>query len=403
MNGAPAVTAGHLRALDAVLSPQGWPYASTAPVDADDPGRFHALFGRDSLIFGLQVLPVRPAVAAATLRALAALQGRADDPERDEEPGKILHEYWPTAPQRLLDLDWPVHAGGVRYYGTTDATSWFLVLLDATGDTALQAELTPARQAAAGWLERALHRGRGLVRSGPRRLPGGLAQHGWRDARFPGEDLHGCGIVGTDRTAPTPPLADADSQAAAVAALRALTRLDPARAGHWHDRLGSLRRTVEQRFLPEVMALDGHDRPVPGAGSQLGWLLWSGALDTTATRETVDRLIRPDVFTEAGLRTLSDTHPAFRVDGYHRGGVWPFDNWIGWGGLLAAGEQAAAEQVRTGVRAAVARLGRYPELYGVERNGHDVRRLALANHVQAWTVGAMVAFDLNWTGLSRTV
>ena len=57
--------------LAAVLSDDGWPYASSLPVAAGDPGRFHALFGRDSLITSLQLLPVRPDVARATLRALA--------------------------------------------------------------------------------------------------------------------------------------------------------------------------------------------------------------------------------------------------------------------------------------------------------------------------------------------
>jgi glycogen debranching enzyme len=63
-----------------LLSPEGWVYASSPPVEAGDPGRFHALFGRDSLIFALQVLTVRPQVAPSTLRALA---------ERfDVEPGQ---------------------------------------------------------------------------------------------------------------------------------------------------------------------------------------------------------------------------------------------------------------------------------------------------------------------------
>jgi glycogen debranching enzyme len=66
--------------LDGLLSDDGWPYASTPPVEAGDPGRFHALFGRDALICSLQVLPERPEVARATLRALAARQGRTEDP-----------------------------------------------------------------------------------------------------------------------------------------------------------------------------------------------------------------------------------------------------------------------------------------------------------------------------------
>jgi glycogen debranching enzyme len=90
--------------LEAVLSPDGWPYASSQPIDRDDPGRFHALFGRDSLITSLQVLAERPDVARATLRALAALQGTVDDPDTDEEPGKIVHEYRPQAEKRFEDM-----------------------------------------------------------------------------------------------------------------------------------------------------------------------------------------------------------------------------------------------------------------------------------------------------------
>ena len=61
--------------LDLVLSEEGWPYASAPPVEPGDPGRFHALFGRDSLITALQVLPVRPDVDALRL----ALEAVADE------------------------------------------------------------------------------------------------------------------------------------------------------------------------------------------------------------------------------------------------------------------------------------------------------------------------------------
>jgi glycogen debranching enzyme len=144
------------------------------------------------------------------------------------------------------------------------------------------------------------------------------------------------------------------------------------------------------------MAIDGADRPVSGAGSQLGWLLWAGALDEHGTRRAVQRLTRADILTTHGVRTLADTHPAFLADGYHRGAVWPFDSWIAWGGLLRAGACAGAEQVRAGVRDALARLGRYPELYEV--SGDTPVLVPFANRVQAWTLGAAVAFDAGWTG-----
>src|SRR5262245_51768972 len=153
--------------LDQLLSDEGWPYASTPPVEAGDPGRFHALFGRDSLICALQVLPERPEVAHATVRALAARQGRATHPGTLEEPGKIGHEFRDAAPEPFVDAGWPA-GGSFAYYGTADATSWFLVVLAALGDPG---ELERARWAAAAWLTGALDRGGGLVRHAPGTWP----------------------------------------------------------------------------------------------------------------------------------------------------------------------------------------------------------------------------------------
>ena len=383
--------------LEALLSPDGWVHASTPPIDATDPGRFHALFGRDSLITALQVLPEHPEIAAATLRALASRQGRVEDPETEEQPGRILHEDRPVAPDWLVERGWPVRDGAMRYFGSSDSTSWFLVVLEATGDTTLQEELAPARDAASAWLERALTEGSGLVRCGPRRFPGGLGQQGWRDALDPATDEHGGGIAREDGSSPLAPLADADSQAAAVAALDALVRLDPQHADHWTEQAGQLRARLEAAFVPDVMALEGDDRPVPGAGSQLGWLLWAGALSPDATRQVAERLTRSDVLTAYGVRTLASTHPAFLVEGYHRGAVWPFDSWLCWGGLRRAGYDEAADQVRDGVRRAVRTLGHHPELYAVTPEG-ELRDIPIANRVQAWTVGAMIAFDAGWDG-----
>ena len=292
--------------LDPLLSPEGWVYASTPPVAEGDPGRYHALFGRDSLITALQVLPARPDVARGTLRALAALQGQRDDPETDEEPGKILHEYRPVAPAWHIEHGWPVRDGELRYYGSADSTSWFLVLLAALGDAALTAELEPAWRAAGGWLERALVAGGGLVRYGPREHPGGLTQQGWRDVMGPAaDDPDGGGIVRPDGSTPRAPLADTDVQSVAYAALRALTVLSGEEA--WSRRAESLTSRLESDFGPGVMALEGDDLPVPGPGSQLGWLLWSGALSPAGARgrgRAPVRARRPDRVGAAHARGL---------------------------------------------------------------------------------------------------
>ena len=382
--------------LDDLLSPEGWVYASTPSVGSGDPGRFHALFGRDSLITALQVLPARPEVARATLRALAARQGAAVDPDTDEEPGKILHEDWPVAPPRLAGSDWPVRDGGLRYYGSADSTLWFLVVLAALEDEELTAELDAAWRAGAGWLERALERGGGLVRYGPRERPGGLAQQGWRDSTVPVErHPEGGGILRPDGSAPRSPQADTDVQAVAFAALHAVGQLTGEEA--WARRAEALAGRIERDFGPGVMALEGDDLAVPGPGSQLGWLLWCGALSGAAREAVADRLCEPDVLTAYGLRTLTSTSPVFDPQGYHRGGVWPFDSWLGWSGLRAAGRDEEAERVRSGVLAALDELGRAPELYAVTAAG-VLEHSRAANRVQAWTVGARWAFENDWGG-----
>jgi glycogen debranching enzyme len=377
--------------LEEVLSPDGWPNASSASVGAGDPGRFNCLFGRDSLITALAVLPARPDVAAATLRALAALQGTREDVVWDEEPGKIVHEVRPSisiARQGYLGLEVP--EGELRYYGSADSTPLFLHVLAATGDAGLAAELEPAWRAAGDWLLGALQRGGGLLRW-HRRAPGGLVQQGWRDTVDPaGSPTHGSGIAHEDGTAPKAPVADADTQAAALAGLRGLARLSS--APEHAAAADALAARIGERFDAETMALDADDRPVRGAGSQLGWLLWAGAPVAGAA----ERLSEPDVLTGFGLRTLSDRHPQFDAFSYHRGSVWPFDSWLGWGGLRAAGREEEAERVRRGVLGALDRLGRYPELYAVGPGGPEP--IPISNRVQAWTVGARWALEHGWDG-----
>jgi glycogen debranching enzyme len=339
---------------------------------------------------------VRPDVAEATLRALAALQGQRDHPETDEEPGRIPHEYWCEAPTRLIDAGWPIRDGAMLYYGSADSTSWFLVVLAALGDARLTAELESSWRAAGEWLERAVERGGGLVRHGPRRARGGLEQQGWRDTMDPLDpDTRGGGILREDGSTPTPPLADADSQAVAVAAARALARISGEQ--RHRDLAESLRSKVVGAFaaenpggLPETLAVESDGRRVCGAGSQLGWLLWADAAPDGAA----ERLVQPDVLTPWGLRTLSDRHPLFDPHAYHRGSIWPFDSWLGWGGLRAAGRHDEAERVRLGVLDALDRLGGAPELYAVGPGGPEP--VDVANHVQAWTVGARWALENGW-------
>jgi len=270
------------------------------------------------------------------------------------------------------------------------------VVLAATGDPELAAELEPARRAAAAWIEEALESGGGYVRHGAGAPPGSLSQQGWRDAIQPSATAgHGGGIVRPDGSAPQPPLADADTQAVTHAALRALAVLTGDE--RWRRRAEELAARIESDFGPEIIALEGDGRPVPGAGSQLGWLLWADAVRGAAADALAERLVQPDLLTPHGVRTLSSSHPCFDPHAYHRGSVWPFDSWIAWGGLRAAGRTEEAETVRTGVLAALDIFSGAPECYAVTRSG-QLERIEIANRVQAWTVGAGWALRECWGG-----
>ncbi|MGZ3404870.1 MAG: amylo-alpha-1,6-glucosidase, partial [Polyangia bacterium] len=141
---------------------------------------FAAPFGRDSIITSLELLSIAPSVAAQTLRTLAHYQGRVDDPWREEEPGKIMHELRRGELARAGEIP---HA---PYYGTIDATPLWLVLLGESwrwlGDRALVEELMPNAERALAWIDRRLRQGNGWVRY-QRAHDKALENQGWKDSR----------------------------------------------------------------------------------------------------------------------------------------------------------------------------------------------------------------------------
>ena len=146
-----------------------------------------------------------------------------------------------------------------------------------------------------------------------------------------------------------------------------------------------------------MCAVDGRARPGLRSFARPSKVLWSGALEGEQRDAVAARLSEPDVLTAYGLRTLASTMPTFDPQSYHRGSIWPFDSWLGWGGLRAAGRDEDAERVRSGVLAALDELGHAPELYAVSREG-ALAPSQLTNLVQAWTVGARWALENDWDG-----
>src|SRR6185437_15541559 len=179
-----------------------------------------ALFGRDSCITAFETLAYHPTLARSTLRLLAQYQGSKNNSFQDEEPGKILHELRVGEKANLHEV--PM----IPYYGTVDATPWFLMLLGEyvrwTGDLDLFKELRTHVDRALKWMdgnERDRHDIPGYLSYGSR-SENGLRNQGWKDSDN--------AIVNSDGSICEPPIALVEVQGYAYHARQAIARLDEA-------------------------------------------------------------------------------------------------------------------------------------------------------------------------------
>ncbi|MEO3849135.1 glycogen debranching N-terminal domain-containing protein [Streptomyces sp. B8F3] len=346
--------------LDGLLIPAAGPGGEEVEVPAAGVPWFLAIVGRHALVTSLFALRHRPALARATLLALAATQAG----DADGEPGKIVHEV------RHGEL---AHFGQVpygRYYGAVDTTPLFLVLLGAltehTGDDKPARRLEPQARAAVEWM----FRDGGLGDSGylrHRADDGGAApaNQSWRDS--PGALCAADGTRATGALAPAAPQGYAYAALTHTARLAATAWADPRLA----DRLTAAAGDLRSRFLTDfwlsgpdfpALALDGTGRPADALASDAGHLLWSGLLDPDRARRVGRRLLEPDFFSGWGVRTVAAGQGAYHPMAYHRGSVWPHDN-----ALLALGlaRYGLHEEARTLARAltdlAAHTAGRLPE------------------------------------------
>jgi glycogen debranching enzyme len=350
------------------------------------------LFGRDSLIASHQLLSVNPTVARDTLRVLANHQGTVDDPWRDEEPGKILHEV------RHGELAGSGEVPHTPYYGSVDATPWFLILYGAhlrwTGDLELSKELLPAAEAALRWIdERGDLDGDGFVEY-QTRSPKGIRNQGWKDSHD--------SMVHADGHLAEPPIALSEVQAYVYLAKHRMADVlealgEAQRAEYLRAEAHVLRRKFNEAFWMQdegyfAAALDRDKRQVRTVMSNPGHALYCDIVDRDKGQALAKRLLAPDMFSGWGIRTMSKDAAAYNPMSYHNGSVWPHDNALIAAGLKRYGLARSTNRVATALfdAAIYADYLRLPELFcGFTRRAPN-RPVSypVACSPQAWAAGA---------------
>src|SRR5437773_1398381 len=101
--------------------------------------------------------------------------------------------------------------------------------------------------------------------------------------------------------------------------------LKPALLGlRWKDKYTDRFGMPEEKFF--ALGLDAKRRQIRSISSNPGHLLACGIVHKDLAASVARRLLRDDMFSGWGVRTLSSEHPAYDPYSYHRGSVWPVEH-----------------------------------------------------------------------------
>ena len=362
---------------------------------------FMTVFGRDTIITCLQTLLFGPELARTALEVLADLQAKEDDPSRDAEPGKIVHEVRHGKAARTWHE---------RYYGTADATPLYLILLSEvwrwTDDAALVRDLKQPALAALEWIEKYGDRdGDGFVEY-ERRTEHGLENQSWKDS-WDSQRFHDGRLAQT-------PIAPCEVQGYVYDAKRRVAELarevwrDRELAQQLDQEAEELRKRFDEAFWVEerggfyALALDGEKRKVDSLCSNIGHLLWSGIVPPNRVDAIVDQLMGDDLWSGWGVRTMSTADAGYNPLSYHDGTVWPHDNSIIAAGLARYARWPEAQRIVQRMLTAAQHFGyQLPEVFAGMRRSETPFPIAYptAARPQAWAAGTPVLLLQTLLGL----
>jgi glycogen debranching enzyme len=278
-----------------------------------------------------------------------------------------------------------------------DATPLFLITLEHyirwTNDLAFLRTLWPHAEAAAAWMREYADSDGDTFLEYHRISEKGLVNQGWKDSWD--------AISYQNGTLAEPPIALCEVQAYAFAAYMAMSYL-ARRLGSPEDglRWQHLAETLQANFLRQFwweeeqafyLALDGAKQPCKVVSSNAGQCLWTGIVPEGMASGLVDRMMRPDMYTEWGIRTLSANSARYNPMSYHNGSVWPHDTAFIGAGFARYGFKAEAGKLLGNLYGLSLHYegARLPELFcGFERRrDYGPTRYPVACAPQSWAAG----------------
>jgi glycogen debranching enzyme len=293
-----------LRLFDLDEGQRAWVPAAGVPV-------YVALFGRDTLTAAWQSALLGPEMMQGALLELARWVGKTDDPWRDEQPGKLLHEAH-TGPAAALHMN-----PRARYYGSITTSGFYAAVLSElwhwTGERTLIEPLLPIALGGLDWLNRDGDINADGFFEYLTRSSQGVKHQAWKDSRDAMVDERGEEIE--------PPVATCEEQAFVYVA-----KLQLAEVCWWLDQKDTARRLwreahdlkarFNERFWMEsdqffAMGLGPEGRQIRAISSNPGHCLAAGIVEEQHVAATADRLMADDLFSGWGIRTLSSQNPAY--------------------------------------------------------------------------------------------
>lgn len=330
---------------------------------------YGCIFGRDTAITVLKLLkaylrhadPFLLEISKKSLLTLIGLQGKKENIENGEEPGKFIHEYRKDRYEHLQKANppWFITEAGLFNYDSIDATPLALIALWRYGKIAKDEEflssVLPAIEAGLGWILNYAdsdHDGILEFMPHPERKFGGLSIQSWTDSRESYMTVSG-GL-------PSYPLAPGEVQAFGWLALKMWSGFYRARNDVFALRLEKkakqMKKTFQEKFLFQdeglwyiAQALDGRKEQIRTITGNPLLCLWAAydegqkpeiIIDELHIKEIVLRGFREDLFDpDAGIRTMSTQSPTYNpnADSYHNGSFWPMLNGLVYEGLLNFG------------------------------------------------------------------